>query len=125
MHRRHFLKTTATGAIAPFILSSSLAQEKEQKNPRIAELRNRIKPITKEERLQRQDNARKLMGDHFIDALFCEGGTSLEYFTGVKWGRSERVFGMILPKNGDTVYIAPKFEEGRALEQVGDAKLFT
>lgn len=125
MKRRHFLKTTATGAIAPLIVSSSLAQEKEQKNPRIAEIRARIKPITKEERIQRQENARKLMGDHFIDALFCEGGTSLEYLTGVKWGRSERLFGMILPKKGEPIFIAPKFEEARAAEQAGSARLFT
>jgi len=31
---------------------------------------------------------------------------------------------MILPKKGDPFFIAPKFEEGRALEQVGDAPLF-
>ncbi len=32
---------------------------------------------------------------------------------------------MILPKKGDPVYIAPKFEESRALEQVGNARLLT
>lgn len=63
-------------------------------------------------------------GDN-IDALIFEGGTSLNYFTGINWGRSERLFAMILPKNGEPQYVAPKFEEARAREQVGNAKLFT
>lgn len=50
MKRRHFLKTTATGAIAPLIASPLLAQSSQEKNPKVKELRDRIRPITKEER---------------------------------------------------------------------------
>ena len=32
-----------------------------------------------------------------IGAVFLEGGSSLFYFTGTRWGGSERTFGMVLP----------------------------
>lgn len=66
------------------------------------------------------------MAENKIDALLMEGGTTLNYFTGARWGRSERLFAMILPLKGDPIYIAPKFEEGRAKEQTGEfSKIFT
>ena len=131
MQRRDFLKTTAAGALAPLAgspLTGAPPQETKKENPhaqRSKAFRDRIKPITKEERQQRVEQARKLMEEKNIDALFFEGGTSLNYFTGVSWGRSERLFAMILPKSGEPFYVAPKFEEGRAAEQVGPAKLLT
>ena len=60
-----------------------------------------------------------------IDALLCEGGTTLGYYTGVSWGRSERLFAMVLPRTGEAVYVSPAFEESRAREQVGSARLLT
>src|SRR5437773_1274174 len=124
MERRDFLKTTAAGALAPLAISSSLAQTKEEKNPKADEIRGRIKPVTGQERTERIELARKIMGAQNIDALFFEGGISMNYYTGVNWGRSERLFAMILPREGDPVYIAPKFEESRAREQIGNAKLY-
>jgi Xaa-Pro dipeptidase len=91
----------------------------------IKNIKDRIKPITKEERLKRIEQAQKLMGENQIDALLMEGGTSLNYFTGIHWGRSERLFAMLLPKKGEPLYIAPKFEESRAREQTGNAKVYT
>ncbi len=126
MHRRYFLKTTAAAsALAPLIRTNTFAQSPDKTNSKVQEIRSRIKPITNEERLARQENARKLMNEQGIDALFVEGGTSMNYFTGVNWGRSERLFAMILPRNGDPWYIAPKFEESRAQEQTGNAKILT
>lgn len=65
------------------------------------------------------------MKESGTDALVFEGSVSLNYFTGVSWGRSERLFAMLLPQKGEPHYIAPKFEESRALEQVGNAQLST
>ena len=120
MQRRDFIKTTAAGALLPLAISGAAAQKPPQdqmaQNAKIKELRDRVKPVTSGERLQRQENARRLMTAQGIDALILEGGVSLNYFTGINWGRSERPFAMILPKNGDTQFIAPKFEESRARE---------
>ncbi len=128
MHRRHFLKTTAAaGAIAPFASSALLAQQQSGKFPKetIAAMKARIKPITADERAKRIERARELMAQEKIDALILEGGTTLNYFTGISWGRSERLFAMVLPRNGEQQFIAPKFEESRAKEQVKSAKLLT
>jgi Xaa-Pro dipeptidase len=124
MRRRDFLKTTATGALAPLAVSPGLGQSTNPKNPKADEIRSRIKPITDEERKQRIENARKIMTDQNIDAMFFEGGASLNYFTGVNWGRSERLFAMVLPRNGNPVFIAPLFEESRAREQIGKTMLY-
>jgi len=46
--------------------------------------------------------------------LLIEPGASLDYFAGVSWGRSERLFGLLLPQRGEGVVIAPAFEKQRA-----------
>ena len=75
-----------------------------------------VAPIADEECLARIEKARRLMAEHRIDAMFLEPGSSLFYFTGVRWGLSERPFGMVLPVKGEIAYVTPKFEEQRARE---------
>ena len=128
MHRRHFLKTSAAaGTLIPLAASALLAQDQKGHiaNETVERVKSRITPITPGERMERIERAKRLMTEQSIDALFIEGGTTLGYFTNVSWGRSERLFAMILPRNGEPQYIAPKFEEGRAREQVGSARLLT
>lgn len=132
MNRRNFLRTT--GIVSTVALTSTQLfagpnskheTEKKYIDPAtVKKLRDRIKPITKEERAARLEQARKLMAENNMDAIFMEGGTSLDYFTGIHWGRSERLFGMLLPKSGAPFFISPKFEETRALEQTGNGKLY-
>lgn len=132
MDRRRFIKTTGLASAFAVAATPSFANtltgnsDKKGLIPQetINKLRARIVPISKEERSLRIERAQKLMAENKIDVVFMEGGTSLDYFTGVKWGRSERVFGMLLPKKGEPVFISPKFEESRAKEQIGTAKLF-
>ncbi len=82
-------------------------------------------PIDAAERAGRIEKARRLMAAQGIDALLLEGGMTMRYFTGVRWGRSERAFLMVLPAKGDPWFIAPKFEESRAAEQVAPSPLYT
>lgn len=77
-----------------------------------------VVPITIEERKGRLAQAQRLMAKEKIDAIFVGGGTSLTYFTGIRWGNSERLTGMILGKSGDPVYVTPEFERTRTLEQI-------
>jgi Xaa-Pro dipeptidase len=51
-----------------------------------------------------------------IDAIFLEGTVSCFYFTGMRWGQSERTFGVVIPAKGPIAYVCPKFEEDRAME---------
>ena len=59
----------------------------------IAKLKSRkaeAKPITTAEREQRMERARQLMAENKIDAIMVMGGTSLVYFTNIRWWMSER-----------------------------------
>ena len=87
----------------------------------IANLRSRASeaaPISRGERRERQERARKLMAEHKLDAIILAEGTSLEYFTAVRWWGSERLFVAVLPAKGEPFYVCPAFEEGRAREQL-------
>ena len=77
-----------------------------------------IVPISVEERQGRVEKARKLMVENHIDALILEPGSGLFYFTGIRWGRSERIMAAILPARGEMVYVCPGFEEERLRELI-------
>jgi Xaa-Pro dipeptidase len=53
-----------------------------------------------------------------IDALMLTGGTSMVYFSNVRWGGGERLFTIVLPVSGDPFVVCPAFEEDRAREQL-------
>jgi Xaa-Pro dipeptidase len=94
-------------------LPPSLARLKSRKNEAL--------PITREERNERQERARKLMSENALDAIMLMEGTSLKYFTGIGWWGGERLFALILPAKGAAFYVCPAFEEGRAREQLANA----
>jgi len=79
---------------------------------------NDVVPITDEERLARIAKAQKLMGEQKIDAIYIESGTTMYYFTGMRWGQSERMFALVIPQRGDIAWVCPKFEEERARELI-------
>ena len=80
-----------------------------------------VVPISVEERKQRISKAQQLMDQNKIDAIFLEGTVSCTYFTGMRWGQSERTFGIVIPAKGSITYICPKFEEDRAMELINTA----
>lgn len=51
-------------------------------------------------------------------AFVTESGATLEYFSGVRWRRSERMFGLVIPLQGAPAFICPAFEEERARELI-------
>ncbi len=77
-----------------------------------------IQPITDGERQARMEKARRLMRESKMGAIFLEGGSSLYYFTGTRWGLSERTFGMVLPVQGEPAWVVPAFEAARAHEVI-------
>jgi Xaa-Pro dipeptidase len=94
--------------------------------PAIAALRpmtDEVVPISVEERLGRLAKARRLMAHEGIDALVLTGGTSMEYFTGMKWGVSERLLAAVILRTGGAFLVTPAFEEERALEQAANGPL--
>jgi Xaa-Pro dipeptidase len=92
--------------------------------PSLAQLKSRTgeaSPITREERHERQEQARRLMSENALDAIVLMEGTSLRYFTGIRWWGGERLFALVLPVKGSGFYVCPAFEEGRAREQLANA----
>jgi Xaa-Pro dipeptidase len=77
-----------------------------------------VVPISDDERRARIAKAQKLMAEQKLDAIFMEGTTSMFYFANMRWGQSERTFGLVIPAKGDVAYVCPKFEEDRALELI-------
>jgi len=125
--RRHFVQLgSMSGAV--FGVSSfaqgGVDESQPALPPSIAALKSmkeQAKPITLDERHERQGKARRLMESNRIDALLLMEGSSLNYFTGIRWWGGERLFVMVLPAKGAAFYVCPAFEEGRAREQIAAA----
>ena len=122
--RRRFLESSGIAAAAAFAAPAALAQQHDS-SPKLPEPIARLtsrkaeaKPITADERRQRLEHARQLMTANKLDAVLLMGGTSLVYFSGIRWFMSERFFAMIVPVKGEPFYVCPAFEEDRAREQI-------
>ncbi len=114
--RRTFLSTGATAFSAAAVRPPHPWSE----DP-IASLKNMAGDVEKLSDVDfesRQENLRREMAERRIDALYLNGGASMEYFGGFRWGLSERMFAMIIPARGEIAYVCPKFEEARAGELI-------
>jgi Xaa-Pro dipeptidase len=79
---------------------------------------DRVHPITPDEFHARLVHAQELMSqlNPKFDALILGPGTSLYYFTGIRWGLSERLLALVLSRTGQPFLISPAFEESRTRE---------
>lgn len=115
----------ATNALLPFSTSARPSAEQSQSPlpPAFAGLKplgDRIKPIRTDEFQGRIAHAQELMGRSrpSFEMLYVTPGTSLRYYTGIRWGLSERIVALLVPRKGDPLIICPAFEEGRLREQL-------
>jgi Xaa-Pro dipeptidase len=78
-----------------------------------------VSATTYHQRIEKLQAAMKELG---FGAVVLEPGPAMMYLTGVRWGKSERTFVLVLPAKGEPVWVLPGFEEGRAREliHVGD-----
>ncbi len=111
------LATMPVAAVANVVDESPLPSSVERLKSRKSE----AQPITREERQVRQERARNLMAANGLDAIVMMTGTSLQYFSGIRWWGGERLFALVLPAKGSAFYVCPAFEEGRAREQIANA----
>src|ERR1700736_861386 len=129
--RRRFLEaggvTAGLAMASRSLLNTAAAQAKDIDDslpPSLAKLKSRkseATPVTVDERRERQERARKLMSENALDAIVLMAGTSLQYFTGIRWWGGERMFALVLPAKAAAFYVCPAFEEGRAREQIANA----
>lgn len=118
-NRRSFigLSALALGGTA-FRNETSINGDLPEPIQKLSSMAGDITPISTEERKQRLARAQELMQREKMDAVFMEGTTSCFYYTGMRWGQSERTFGLVIPARGAIAYVCPKFEEDRARELI-------
>jgi Xaa-Pro dipeptidase len=107
--RRGFFGLTAAGAAlaageqvraAPTATASELSS-----------LTRDAQPISSDEHGARLARVQGLMQQQKTAAFLVEAGPSLEYFTGIRWHRSERTTAALIPADGRVVVVTPYFEE--------------
>ena len=125
LSRRRFIQAGTMASGAALATRPAFAEEKcAPLPPSIAGLKSmkdQATPITRDERRDREEKARRLMQASNLDAILLMEGTSLSYFTGIQWHGGERLFAIVLPAKGMAFYVCPAFEEGRAREQIANA----
>ena len=118
--RRALLGVLGAGAVAAgapaFAAPSKAKGPASPKGP--ASLTKDAKPITTEEHVARVARLQTLMRQRKVAALLVEAGASLEYFTGIRWHRSERTTAAVIPAEGGIVAVTPAFEEPSVRESL-------
>lgn len=79
---------------------------------KLSDMTAEMTPIKSSEYQARIAKAQRLMAEQGLAGLYLNAGTSLYYFTGMRWNPSERMVGAVILPQGPPVYIAPAFEEG-------------
>lgn len=127
MNKRNLIKfSMALTANSIFPIQKLFSQEQNKDNLKADDMTANAIPIGSEERKKRVNKAQKIMKKNNIDALLMEAGSALIYFTGVKWRRSERFTGVVIPREGDLVFVTPYFEEPTIRESMAfDAEVRT
>jgi Xaa-Pro dipeptidase len=126
LSRRNFIFTTAatTVAASAATLAVASASQAQTQTPAIFStlkpLGDRVHPITPDEFHARLLHAQELMGQLSpkFDAILLGPGTSLYYFTGIRWHLSERLLALVIPRSGQPILISPAFEESRMRESM-------
>ncbi|MFL5296930.1 MAG: M24 family metallopeptidase [Phenylobacterium sp.] len=104
MDRRRFLALAPAAAVLAPKLAWAAA-------PELKPMTGAARPIPPAERQARIAKLQRLMTERKVGALIVESGSTLDYFTGVQWRRSERTTAAVIPAHGEVVLVTPHFEE--------------
>jgi len=120
LSRRRFLQSSTAASTAALVPAAAAASQSELPSSfsSLQPLGDRVHPITPDEFHARLLHAQEVMSQLSpkFDALLLGPGTSLYYFTGIRWGLSERLLALVIPRSGEPVLISPAFEEARMRE---------
>ena len=125
--RRNFLRFAGLTAAGALLAGEASAHDDYEAAPQtgVPEAARQLRPMTGDvvpisaaERQARIAKAQRLMVEQKIDAVYIESGSSMFYYTGVRWGASERMFALVIPARGELAWVTPKFEEERARELI-------
>ncbi len=106
-------RRTLLGLVAalPLLSTTAILRAAEPDLSALSDITRAAKPIDATERAARLVRAQALMKAAGIGAVLIEPGSSMIYFTGVNWHRSERLTAAILPVEGQPCIVTPFFEE--------------
>ncbi len=115
LSRRAFIEMTTVGtALAGGASVPAASSRPENLSP----ITKDVQPITAEEHGTRLARLQALMQQRKVAALLIEAGSSLRYFTGIDWWRSERTTAALVPAEGGVVVVTPFFEEPSVRESL-------
>src|SRR5210317_984912 len=117
MNKRDFLKASAAAGVTAALSHPATAAIADTSDS-LQNMTDSAVPISVGERKARVAKAQQLMRAAGIDALVIEAGSALVYFTGVRWSRSERFTGAVIPAEGEFAIITPYFEEPSVRESM-------
>jgi Xaa-Pro dipeptidase len=109
----------AAAAVVPLIGLPAVLRGAEPDLSALHDVTTGAQPIGAGERRSRIARAQVLMKANGIGAVLVEPGSSMIYFTGVRWGRSERLTMAVLPVEGDPCIVTPFFEEPSVRQTLG------
>jgi Xaa-Pro dipeptidase len=113
LNRRDFMHAAGAATLASAWSDLALGMQSELKP-----ITGGAVPISAAEREARVARAQKLMRERGLSAILIEPGASLVYFTGVRWSRSERLTGAVIPARGRIGVFTPFFEEPSVRESL-------
>ncbi|MDB5709040.1 MAG: peptidase [Sphingomonas bacterium] len=116
LNRREMI---AAGALLPLLGSAAILRAAEPDLSALSDMTRGVVPIGAAERSARIARAQALMKAKGIGAVLIEPGSSMIYFTGVNWHRSERLTAAVLPVEGEPCIVTPFFEEPSVRQTLG------
>lgn len=117
MNKRDFLKASVAAGVTAAVARPAMATSTSVPD-QLQKMTGNAVPISVAERKARVANAQRLMREAGIEALIVEAGSALVYFTGVRWWRSERFTGAVIPAEGELAIVTPYFEEPSVRESM-------
>ncbi|NVK54755.1 MAG: aminopeptidase P family protein [Alteromonadaceae bacterium] len=111
MNKRSFLKLSGLAGASMLVAGKVSAANQIAGLDSLSSLVGDLAPISTAERQDRIAKAQALMNKFDIDAVVLEPGAAMIYFTGIQWWRSERLTGVVIPRQGDIAVVCPFFEE--------------
>jgi Xaa-Pro dipeptidase len=83
-------------------------------------------PFGETDFVRRRERLSLLLAERGADALFVEPGATARYLAGLEWKPSERLFGLVVLRDGGALVIAPAFERDVLTKRLGrEVELFT
>ena len=105
--RRNFFGISVASAA---LVACARAPSPAREAPALDSLVDKAQPISAGERAARIAKLQGLMQQQKVAAFLVEAGSSLDYFTGITWWRSERTTAALIPAQGKTIVVTPFFE---------------